>query len=360
MKGGRPDIAFDVGVASASSTGLAILSSTSDGELAQESDVLQGSFFTYHLNAGLRGLADRNRDGKVTLGESFDYASEHTTNNTLTTSAGPQHPSFRYDLSGHGDFVVSILRSNAHQGFVVFDRPGWYFVRGPNGRLIAEVQSSGSGPRLALETGQYELLRRDSRTLARSELRIYGGADVGVSSLTTTSVSLGRAVRKGSLGPSHATTLQAGATWRNSLVGLGPWWGSAIAVKVDFELGSLEAGFGYARAIDSTRVESDAFELRASLGGMRAFDFSFGTVAAGAHVGWAALHQRVEWLPPTTTHAGTLAPLAILEIPLGLRLSMRGDISTPLYLLRVASSHEDSSLEVAPSMQLGLGLGVGL
>ena len=43
-------------------------------EEAHESELLRSSFFTHHWIAGLRGAADRDADGLVTLGEAFDYA----------------------------------------------------------------------------------------------------------------------------------------------------------------------------------------------------------------------------------------------------------------------------------------------
>ena len=359
LKGGRPGIAFDLSAASARTTGLAILSSTADGELAQESDALQGSFFTYHLDAGLRGLADRDKSGEVTLVESFDYASERTTNTTLSTSAGPQHPSFRYDLAGQGDLVMSRLRATTTHGFVVFDKPGWYFIRNSSGRLVGEVQSNGTGQRLALESGTYELVRRDAHALAQGQFRISIGKDVPVGSVATTRISLGRAVRKGGWGTSHATTASISGLWRSSLVGLGPWWGGSLGLKEDFDWASFEMRVAFARAASRTRVESTTSELSVSLVGMRALDFAFGTFAAGAEVGWAIFRQRVEWLPRTTTHAARLAPLAMLEIPLGLRLTMRGEVSTPLYFVRLASDAESPRSTVAASVQLGVGMGVG-
>ncbi len=359
MKGGRPGVAFDLSAANAKTTGLAILSSTADGELAQESDALQASFFTYHFDAGLRGLADRNRNGEVTLGESFDYASERTTNTTLSTSAGPQHPSFRYDLAGQGDLVISRLRPTTTHGVVVFDKPGWYFLRSPDGKLIAEVRSDGMGQRLALEGGTYELLRREPHALAQGQLRVSVGKDVLVGKVETTRASLGRAVRKGGWGDTHATTAGLSGIWRSSLVGLGPWWGGSVGLKEDFEWASFEGKVSFARAARDTRIPSTTSEVGVALAAMRAFDLAAVTFSVGAQIGWANLRQQVEWLPTTVTNAGTFGPLATFEMPLGLRLSARGEVSLPLYWVRLASNSGASRNTIAATMQLGLGVGVG-
>lgn len=358
MKGGRRGAMFDLSAANARTTGLAILSSTADGELAQESDALQGSFFTYHLDVGLRGLADLDRNGEVTLVESFDYASERTTNTTLSTSAGPQHPSFRYDLGGQGDLVISRLRGTTTQGLLVFDRPGWYFVRSSDDRLVAEVQSNGAGERLALPRGAFELLRRDTHSLARGHFRISLGKSVPVGSVTTTTVPLGRAVRKGGLGASHATTTSVAGIWRSSLVGLGPWWGGVVGLKEDFDWASFEVKAAYAEAVGDTRVPSTTSELSFALAGMRTLDLAVCSVAAGMQVGWSLFRQRVEWSPATLSHTATFAPLVAVEIPLGLRLSARGELAVPLYWLRIASNSEGSNAMVAAALQLGAGVGV--
>ena len=80
--------------------GSILLGSSSGLESAHESEALSGSFFTHHLVAGLRGAADRNGDGEVTLGEVFAYAKELTVRDSVLQSEAPQHPSFLVNLSG--------------------------------------------------------------------------------------------------------------------------------------------------------------------------------------------------------------------------------------------------------------------
>jgi hypothetical protein len=52
---------------SSSMEGHAFLTSSSETELSQESDRIEGSFFTHFLVTGLRGAADNTRDGRVSL-----------------------------------------------------------------------------------------------------------------------------------------------------------------------------------------------------------------------------------------------------------------------------------------------------
>lgn len=91
--------------------GFAFLSSSSADEDAQESDRIGASFFTYYFVAGLRGAADRNRDGRITLTEAYQFSYEQTLGRTQNTSHGPQHPAYDMHLSGTGDVVMTDLRT---------------------------------------------------------------------------------------------------------------------------------------------------------------------------------------------------------------------------------------------------------
>ncbi|HKP94118.1 MAG TPA: caspase family protein [Fibrobacteria bacterium] len=85
------------------SRGIIIVSSTSRGELAQESDEYQGAVFTHHLANGLRGLADYNGDGWIGLQESFEYSRRATAMDMAMSGSLRQNPSFDLDLVGGSD-----------------------------------------------------------------------------------------------------------------------------------------------------------------------------------------------------------------------------------------------------------------
>jgi uncharacterized caspase-like protein len=73
VKGGAPRPSFLVD-ASSSLSGHAFLTSASADEAAQESERLKASIFTHFFLWGLRGAADTNRDGRITLAEAYQYA----------------------------------------------------------------------------------------------------------------------------------------------------------------------------------------------------------------------------------------------------------------------------------------------
>lgn len=115
---------------STSQTGQVLITASSDDEDAQESDDIQGSFFTHYLTSGLRGAADADRDGRVTLSEAYGYAYENTVARTIATRGGTQHPTYRFDMRGAGDVTLArtdtatsgvTLPRQAAGDFVVFD-----------------------------------------------------------------------------------------------------------------------------------------------------------------------------------------------------------------------------------------------
>jgi hypothetical protein len=121
-KGGRAaapvDLAATVEGSAAAGEGFVILTSAAAGEDAQESDALQGSFFTHHLVSALLGAADADADDVVTLAELYRYAWEHTIRDSSETLLGVQHPGYRYDLRGSGDIVLARLRTGRAWGLL--------------------------------------------------------------------------------------------------------------------------------------------------------------------------------------------------------------------------------------------------
>ncbi|MCP4500500.1 MAG: caspase family protein [Deltaproteobacteria bacterium] len=87
--------------------GQVIIASSSSDEVSQESDEVQGSFFTHYLVSGMRGDADENKNGKVTLDEAYRYAYRRTVAATSNTRSGAQHPTYDYHIKGAGDVVLT-------------------------------------------------------------------------------------------------------------------------------------------------------------------------------------------------------------------------------------------------------------
>ncbi|WP_242588480.1 caspase family protein [Corallococcus macrosporus] len=177
-KGARKAPAFDVESGAArDARGVVILTSSAADEDSQESDALGGSYFSHHLASGLLGDADRSGDGRVTLFEAYSHAYARTVADTADSSAGPQHPTFSYDLAGNGDLVLTDLRAAAEGLVVPGNAPaGAYYFVDPSGSVVAELdKAADTERRVALAPGTYRVKRRLSDRLRIGEVEVARG-----------------------------------------------------------------------------------------------------------------------------------------------------------------------------------------
>jgi hypothetical protein len=176
LKGGQAHPAF-LAEASGAARGYAFLTSSSETEAAQESDRLQGSFFTHALLTGLRGAADASGDGRVTLGEAYQFAFSETLAQTTTTQAGAQHPAYDIKMAGTGDLVLTDVRENAATLILGPEYDGRFFVLGAGRRLVAELYKPfGRRVELGLEAGEYEVYFEQEQKLLASTVKVVDGA----------------------------------------------------------------------------------------------------------------------------------------------------------------------------------------
>lgn len=138
--------------------GHAFLTSSTAEELSQESDRIESSFFTHALIEGLRGAADANADGKVTLNEAYEYAYSQTTADTQSTTAGTQHPAYDIQLNGKGNLVMTDLRSGGATLVFPKEMQGRITVRDIANKLLAEVQKTADQElTLGIDEGYYRI-----------------------------------------------------------------------------------------------------------------------------------------------------------------------------------------------------------
>jgi hypothetical protein len=179
--------------------GMAILTSSSAGESSQESDLLRSSFFSHHLVSGLRGAADRNKDGRVTLGESYSYAYHQTlrsSGRTLTV----QHPTFEYDMVGQGDLVLTQIGEDVRgSGTLRINQSGRYMVfeGQEGGPLMAELAVGQTGAQIVLPPRRYFVQRRGSSSYREYEFTLHEGQRETLESHPYRTVAYDRLVRKG-------------------------------------------------------------------------------------------------------------------------------------------------------------------
>ena len=212
--------------------GTAFLASTAVGESAQESQAIGGSFFTHHFELGLRGAADADGDGQVTLAEAFRYTSIRTTSGTAATEAGPQHPTYDIRMSGRGDVVLADLRRAEATLRLPADASATFIVRGPK-NLLAEIPGSKETLALALPAGRYTVERRTPSGYATTEVDLER-ADVRTLPMLSPS-RYERARQKG--GPAPLVAFAGGGITMAPLPGFG--FAPAVRAGVRKELGDL-------------------------------------------------------------------------------------------------------------------------
>jgi hypothetical protein len=176
VKGATPSAAVDFALPEAPVEGTAFIASTAIGEAAQESAQLGGSFFTHHLDVGLRGAADADEDGQVTLAEAFRYTASRTVAATTATAEGPQHPTYDFRMAGRGDVVLADLRRAEAHLRIPADPGSLYVLRGPRD-WRAEIQAGPTPLRLAMPAGRFEVERRSRDGRARGDLSLARGED---------------------------------------------------------------------------------------------------------------------------------------------------------------------------------------
>ncbi|NMB76073.1 MAG: hypothetical protein GYA21_13210 [Myxococcales bacterium] len=176
LKGASPaaDFSFN-SVQGLGSSGVAIMASSTGSELSQESEALASSFFTHHLTVGLRGAADVDRDGRVTLSEAYRYAYHRTLARTAETALGRQHVTLENDIKGRGELVLTEPERSGSQVRFPESLAGDILVeRQPAGVIVAEIsKAAGQEFALALPAGDFSLLLRRDGGLFRCELSLH-------------------------------------------------------------------------------------------------------------------------------------------------------------------------------------------
>jgi len=367
VKGGRPGPGFSIRLTNRlTSEGFAIITSSAATEESQESDQLQGSFFTHYLLSGLRGAADRNRDGQVSLAEAYAYAYASTLSVTSRTLVGPQHPTYEYDIRGKGDFMITRLRAAAGHGVLSFGAPGHYliFAERAEGHVVAELLTDQPRARIVLPAGRYFLRKRAPDLLLEGPLTVRAGARSDVDEGGLRRVAYARLVRKGagrrrlSHGPLLGYALHGPVA-----AGLGPL--SQLEASYPLALRHVtlapRVAFGWTSA-DNDRLTLEHRELTLSLAGHYVLDVGPVGLLVGLVGGYSLALQRFSsagQAPDRTSHLFSFGGEAGLEWPIrwGLYLQLRGALLT--YVFRGMDDALGQSGSTTTALTYGIGAGIG-
>jgi len=164
-KGGVPAAAFDVTLLDEPTPrGMVLISSSMGDELAQESPELRGSLFTHYLLSALRGAADYDADGRVTIREAYRSAYHRTLSRSVTTSSRRQHPFADIDMSGKGELTMTFLHKSSAAIRLGAKSAGRYMiVESHSGDVVAELhKESGREVRISLPAGSYKIYKQET------------------------------------------------------------------------------------------------------------------------------------------------------------------------------------------------------
>ncbi|RYZ68093.1 MAG: caspase family protein [Proteobacteria bacterium] len=141
--------------------GLVWLHASGDGEAAQESDQLGSALFTHYWTSGLRGAADRNGDGLVSLSESYEYAYSQTLLRSARSAGVVQRPEAQFELAELTP--VTLTRPSASSRIALpRDADTHYLVYATGSRsVVAEAYGDlQKSVELAVAPGRYLVHRR--------------------------------------------------------------------------------------------------------------------------------------------------------------------------------------------------------
>ncbi len=293
-KGVRSGPTFSVAAAPEAPHGSVEVRSSSAGEAAQESDQMAGAIFTHFLLSGLRGAADQDGDGRVTLSELYAYAYRRTLLRT-GGSALLQHPSAVIDLRGAGEVVLSTLAAASAS----LEMPGgadrYQVFSLPDSAVVAEL--SGDGPTLlGLPAGRFLVMRQSGGQASAATVSLPWGGHRRLEDSSFRAISREQLVTRGGRMELHDLRLQAtagvelspGATQRGALRSGVLISQSRGLLELELEIAFVTGGASTASLTGSER----ALSLVPALG--RRFFYGPATVVASLGVDLRTTWQRLD------------------------------------------------------------------
>lgn len=295
VKGGAPAKPFAIEADDRlASEGTAIITSSAAGEDAQESDQLGGGIFSHHFVTGLRGAADTARDGTVSLSEAYDYAYRETLRSS-SRARFVQHPTYRFQLRGRQDLVVTTLADAADLARLRIEASGGWVLLPQGAGEVVEL-SVGDPVDLLIRPDRYRVRWRTRDAIYEGDVAARPGRLTAVQVDALSPVPYGLTVRKGlgeaaaAWGPLVATEL-TGPLRPEQSNGLR----TAVGARIDLRRLALEARVAWTTADarnSSLRLDQDAFGV--DLTGLHVFDLGPVGLSVGLRAGADWVVQRFE------------------------------------------------------------------
>lgn len=290
LKGLKPVEGRRVDVVAGALEGRVVITSSGSDEYSQESDLVQGSFFTHHLLGGLRGPADASGDGQVTLEEAYAWAYARTVESTFATRGGVQQPQVRLDLRGYGALVLTTPVKSSSRLVLDAKEPGEWLIASlePNG-AVSLVQKHAGPASVALPPGRYAVRVRTDEGYRERRVELGAASTVSVRG---DEMAGGELVRVALKGPEVQAKLNAsvgGALTNGMLAGL-PY---GAGVEVRLQTPKLIPGVvGVALGVRVSQGQSfSQFELEGRAGWQWRWSLSRFSFGAGPELGFVVVIQ---------------------------------------------------------------------
>jgi len=141
-----------------SARGTIMLTSSSSDQISHESEELSGSIFTHHMISGLRGAADYDQSGTVSLSEAYGYARMNTSATTASRTGAMQQPSYAWNVKGKEEICLSWLSQGS--GMLVMHsgtQCPCYVISEPSQTVMTEFIPREKPVSIALPAGRYRV-----------------------------------------------------------------------------------------------------------------------------------------------------------------------------------------------------------
>ena len=365
-KGAQKGQAYALTLEPSDAKGEIFLASSGAHEASQEWNALGGSLFTHHLLAALRGDADFDHDGRVTLMEAFSYAEKRTVVESVDVG---QHPEFDIGLTGRSDVVLTELhRGKGHVTFAREMEGRFVLASLPRPEILLEFQKRpGEELSVAVPAGTYVLRQPQGFRVAMQEIELPYGGTAQVDGKQLVVHDFAEVALKGSglefhpnslqisgalAGPPIDGTpalLQLGAAYR---LALGELWGAV----------GVETGHTSFQAVDLT---TDQWRFAGRLSGGPRFWTGPIIWMPGVSLELALLRQTdtraaevtidrsYPALPEHDVLGFSVGPTLWAEVPIAGPLFASADLTA---WIRVLSAEGQPAWTVAPEVQLALGV----
>jgi len=362
VKGGRRSAPIPIATSETiPADGVVFWSASAASEDAQEADEIQGSFFTHYLVSGLAGPADVNGDGAVTTDEAFEYARAATLRASSRTLAGPQHATFRDEVRGRQDVVLTQPAAATRMAAIEVPpgRDVLVMAGSGTGRIIGEIAATDRTRRLTLRPGRYFIRQRADNYLLEGTVAIAAGPARFVVDSELSRVAYAALVRKGGRDRQDAFALAVFA--RTTVVQggslcIGGRAGYAIALRWITLTPTLAACRGH---LANAFVATSLTEGAAGLSAAHVWDVGRVAFSLGGRLGVSVLHESfmTTGVAPSRNQAAASFALVsggVLRIAGGLELTLDLDLAS--YLFR----RQQASGDIRWATPLAVGGGLGL